>query len=79
MTQSGNKPATFWFVVQCSTSKFIQVVVVRGSNNNIYVDNMEDPLIHTVRTQKRGTKTTMLQTTRRLKRELQRGTRQITS
>jgi hypothetical protein len=40
---------------------------------------MEGSLIHTVITQQRGTKSTMLQTTRRFKRELQRGTRQITS
>ena len=40
---------------------------------------MEDPLIHIVRTQQRGTKSTMLQTARRLRTELQRGAKRITS
>jgi len=45
----------------------------------IDLDNTEDPLIHIVRTQQGDTKSTMLQTARRLQTELQRGTKRITS
>jgi uncharacterized protein YecE (DUF72 family) len=41
-----------------------------------YVHSKEDPLIHTVKTHQHITNSTMLPTARRLKRELQRGTRQ---
>jgi len=42
-----------------------------------YVDSKEDPLMRTVKTNQHITDSTMLSTARRLRRELQRGTRQI--
>ena len=42
-----------------------------------YVESKEDLLIHTVRRHQHNIKSTMLQTARRLKWELQRGTRQM--
>jgi riboflavin synthase len=42
-----------------------------------YVDSKEDLLIQIVRTHQHNINSTMLQTAKRLKRELQRGTRQI--
>jgi phosphatidate phosphatase PAH1 len=42
-----------------------------------YVHSKENPLIRTVKTHQHITNSTMLPTARRLKRELQRGTRQI--
>ena len=42
-----------------------------------YVDSKEDLLIQIVRTHQHNINSTMLQTARRLRRELQRGTRQI--
>jgi hypothetical protein len=42
-----------------------------------YVDSKEELLIQNVRTHQHNINSTMLQTARRLKRQLQRGTRQI--
>jgi acyl-homoserine lactone acylase PvdQ len=42
-----------------------------------YVDSTEDPLIQLVRTHQSNTKSTMVQTARSLRRDLQKGTRQI--